>query len=1191
LRSSRRGIAATISAAVVAVSLPALAVLAVPSTAAAAAPGQVRITEWAYNGIEFFELTNVGRGAADLSGWSYTDSANVPGAVDLSSFGRVAPGESVVVSELSAAAFRTAWGLPDTVKVLGGNAVNLGRSDEINIYDASDALVDKLTYNDDGTGAVDGPRTDTSSAWVPEAALGANTANAWVKSTAADAEASWQSTTANFYGSPGISTLGGYDARTNNSADGVVRITEWQYNGSEFFELTNIGAGSTDLTGWSFSDNARTPAPAPASLDLSAFGTVAAGESVVVAQDSAATFRAAWGVPDTVKVIGGNGINLGRDDEINIYDDADALVDRLTFNDQGTGTVAGPRTDNASAWVTAKLLGKNDASGWVKSTSGDAEGSWKHATLDYYASPGVSNFGFVASAPGRGIRINEIESNGDVVGDWVELTNTGSTAVDVSGWQLRDNDPTNVAISIPSGTTIAPGGFYARYTEAPSPGFGLSSADEVTLYLADGTTEVDSYAWTTGHAATTYGRCPDGTGDFRVTTVATRGAPNACSPIRLNEVDTASTPGRVEIVNLSDAAVDITGWVIKDSTDTDATTLPASSSVPAHGYLVVPTTATLGPVDSVRLFDGTSALIDSVSWTAAPSPSLGRCADGVGAFKVTSAVTIGAVNQCPGVQTVPWPGSPDVSTSDDADTVGQDASGLAFDPTSPGTLWVAQNKVGTLTKMRRSGSTWVPADGWSVAGPPAKTGKDPRYADGTGQPDTEGITVTPDGAVYLAAERDNADNGVSKNTVLRYDAASATGATLNATDEWALNAILPTVGPNLGLEGITWVPDSVLVAGGFVDDSTHAAYTPSTYPSHGTGLFVVAVEGTGMLYVLALDQTAAVQETAHLVATVDPKLLSKAGPATVMDVSWDPELQRLWAVCDDSCDGTTVQLKLSGGDFVVDTAYERPAGMPNLNNEGFALAPQSTCVAGAKEVVWSDDGDTGGHALRSGTFPCTVLPSTETPGGGGGGTGTDPGLQPAQPVAATVSGAATSVVYGRATTVPVTVTAPGATPAGTVTLASGSTVIGSATLANGTAAVALPAKGLEPGTHQLTVAYSGGSAVAAGSGTATVTVTRAKATVVKPVVKPKKVVADKTRATLLISVRATGVTPTGKVTVTGGGLKKETATLKGGKVEVELGRFGSKGTKKLTVTYVGDDHVSRATTTVKVTVKPAKRRR
>ncbi len=44
-------------------------------------------------------------------------------------------------------------------------------------------------------------------------------------------------------------------------------------------------------------------------------------------------------------------------------------------------------------------------------------------------------------------------------------------------------------------------------------GFGLGGADAVRLLAADGTTLVDSSEWTV-HAATTYGRNPDGTGDF-----------------------------------------------------------------------------------------------------------------------------------------------------------------------------------------------------------------------------------------------------------------------------------------------------------------------------------------------------------------------------------------------------------------------------------------------------------------------------------------------------------------------------------------------------------------------------------------------------------------------------------------------------------------------------------------------------
>ena len=48
--------------------------------------------------------------------------------------------------------------------------------------------------------------------------------------------------------------------------------------------------------------------------------------------------------------------------------------------------------------------------------------------------------------------------------------------------------------------------------------------------------------------------------------------------------------------------------------------------------------------------------------------------------------------------------------------------------------------------------------------------------------------------------------------------------------------------------------------------------------------------------------------------------------------------------------------------------------MPNLNNEGFAMASQSQCVGGFKPVWWSDDGETGGHSIRQASLPCVRFP-------------------------------------------------------------------------------------------------------------------------------------------------------------------------------------------------------------------------
>lgn len=165
----------------------------------------MRITEYLYDGTngEFVEFTNVGNSSVDMTGWSFDDDSNTPGVLDLSAFGTVQAGESVIISELSASAFRTAWNLCANVKVIGGYTNNLGRNDQINLYDGDDNLVDRLTYGDQNfAGSI---RTTGRSGWVSAAGLGANDPYAWTLSTAGDSEGSYAATGGSI-GSPGKST-------------------------------------------------------------------------------------------------------------------------------------------------------------------------------------------------------------------------------------------------------------------------------------------------------------------------------------------------------------------------------------------------------------------------------------------------------------------------------------------------------------------------------------------------------------------------------------------------------------------------------------------------------------------------------------------------------------------------------------------------------------------------------------------------------------------------------------------------------------------------------------------------------------------------------------------------------------------------------------------------------------------------
>ncbi|MBK8270731.1 MAG: lamin tail domain-containing protein [Planctomycetes bacterium] len=173
---------------------------------AAQANAGIVITEWAYSAAngEYIELTNTGASAVDLTGWSYDDDGRVVGSTDLSTLGLVNPGQSVILTESTAAAFQTAWNLTG-VAVLGGVIDNLGRNDEINVWDNNGVLVDRLTFGDQTfAGSI---RTQNKSGNpISAAALGANNPFQWQLSFIGDGYGTYASTGGDL-GNPGINTV------------------------------------------------------------------------------------------------------------------------------------------------------------------------------------------------------------------------------------------------------------------------------------------------------------------------------------------------------------------------------------------------------------------------------------------------------------------------------------------------------------------------------------------------------------------------------------------------------------------------------------------------------------------------------------------------------------------------------------------------------------------------------------------------------------------------------------------------------------------------------------------------------------------------------------------------------------------------------------------------------------------------
>jgi hypothetical protein len=494
--------------------------------------------------------------------------------------------------------------------------------------------------------------------------------------------------------------------------------------------------------------------------------------------------------------------------------------------------------------------------------------------------------------------------------------------------------------------------------------------------------------------------------------------------IVINEISSDNDPlpvgDAVELYNTGTEPVNIGGWKQTDSGGTPTAFTADVTIIPPGGYAVLKSTRGLsGEGDGVRLYlsDGTT-LVDAVSYPDGGAgvsdtyEDLGivtgvrayaACPDGSGEFFPVAEKSFGDSNfgacdnkidldelpESPwldldcipehpsgtGSVTVDgllaWPGSAEVTIADaecawktPTGEEGRDMSGLDIDPSNPGVMWAVKNK-NWLFRLVKDGDIWVAdttTEGWEA-------GKEVRFPGGTGLPDSEGVTVGGDGALYVTTERNNTASAIPLNSVLRIDP-SSTDAVLSATQQWDLSADFAYLatksgGSNLGFEGLTFVPDTYLTTHGFVDQNTGLAYDPADYPGHGAGLYFMALEDDGHLYGYALNGDGSYAR----VADVD------TGLGRAMDVQYDPQLQRVWAMCDNTCSVAFSVLKIDAeGTLVPEVKYAAPASLPIVNIEGFALTP--TCVDGDREITWSDDSlsaqGSPGHALYGGSLPCSL---------------------------------------------------------------------------------------------------------------------------------------------------------------------------------------------------------------------------
>jgi hypothetical protein len=373
-----------------------------------------------------------------------------------------------------------------------------------------------------------------------------------------------------------------------------------------------------------------------------------------------------------------------------------------------------------------------------------------------------------------------------------------------------------------------------------------------------------------------------------------------------------------------------------------------------------------------------------------------------------------------------WPGEQSVRVADRQDSFQENMSGLLH-VSAQGTkrgvggirgggkedvIWSVQNKPSVLFQlMYSSTSTPSPSSSSSSSSSASSSSSSGvweevqrwslHYGDGTGDPDAEDITKaeldSPN--LYVCTEQDNEVKESRLSVLLFREDAGA--KELSALQEWDLTDDLKTVDHNLGLEAITWVPDSYLVQGGLVDQSRGGAlYDPEQYPGHGSGLFFVGLEGNGKVYAYALEHDPAYTSSrqaggnSSLVSSSSISSTSSTSSYThittlspdlggIMSLHFDEHTTSstssstgyLWTVCDNNCKGHSKVFTLSpdgNGEFQEAARFKRPGDMPNINNEGFSPTSDSLCdeASGLKPVFWCDDTTDEGHVFRQGTMQC-----------------------------------------------------------------------------------------------------------------------------------------------------------------------------------------------------------------------------
>ncbi len=379
---------------------------------------------------------------------------------------------------------------------------------------------------------------------------------------------------------PGASNTdgsGGGDPDYSKLFINEVKVSDFGADEQDWIEFYNAGDVAIDMAGLKILDSGDEAFTIPAG------NTIAAGGFIIFAEDAEGSFD----------------FGLGKSGET--VELRDAQDNRIDFVDL---TPAGELGDNAfPAYARTTDGGPN----WARTETPTKNASNASA-------PATSDFA------GK-IVINEVYTFSDQATvddlDWIELYNTTGEAIDIGGLKLWEGGGSEEAWTIPAGKTIPANGRIVFESDKEGlhndptnyPAWGLSKNGDMVVLADAELTVIDRVDVPLLDANQSYGRSSDGDGEWRKFAQHTKNAENEgpepgvvnTTGVYVNEVYHDNTdaeayrgidPPRfditidfIELYNSNNEAVDVSGWEIYDDKMEDCYVIPASTTIPAKGFL------------------------------------------------------------------------------------------------------------------------------------------------------------------------------------------------------------------------------------------------------------------------------------------------------------------------------------------------------------------------------------------------------------------------------------------------------------------------------------------------------------------------------------------------------------------------------------------------------------------------------